>query len=184
MDRRNRNDPPPHGRGIPLPNPGREREIPRANPREARGYADPDDARSPEIPMMDRPQLGGYPGNDRDDPGARRLPRDQRGEVPYQPSAPLFHGGERDRERDRDRERERDRERDIRTQPRGYGDSEDSPMTDFAREPPGQGRTYFLPAEGISHEVIQADICRYLGNNATVRRAERHVSSLIWILLL
>ena len=28
---------------------------------------------------------------------------------------------------------------------------------------------YFLPGEGISREVIQADICRYLGNDALVR---------------
>lgn len=28
---------------------------------------------------------------------------------------------------------------------------------------------YFIPGEGISREVIQADICRYLGNDAVVR---------------
>lgn len=28
---------------------------------------------------------------------------------------------------------------------------------------------YFLPGEGISREVIQADICRYIGNDALVR---------------
>ncbi|KAJ5795115.1 hypothetical protein N7457_001714 [Penicillium paradoxum] len=28
---------------------------------------------------------------------------------------------------------------------------------------------YFIPGEGISREVIQADICRYLGNDALVR---------------
>jgi len=28
---------------------------------------------------------------------------------------------------------------------------------------------YFLPGEGISREVITADICRYLGSNALVR---------------
>jgi hypothetical protein len=28
---------------------------------------------------------------------------------------------------------------------------------------------YFVPGEGISREVIQADICRYLGNDALVR---------------
>jgi hypothetical protein len=28
---------------------------------------------------------------------------------------------------------------------------------------------YFLDGEGISREVIQADICRYLGNDALVR---------------
>ncbi|ERF70067.1 hypothetical protein EPUS_00254 [Endocarpon pusillum Z07020] len=36
-------------------------------------------------------------------------------------------------------------------------------------DPPPSGRltTYFLPGEGISREVIQADICRYLGADAT-----------------
>jgi len=38
------------------------------------------------------------------------------------------------------------------------------------REPEGRQNEYFLPAEGISREVIQADICRYLGNDALVRR--------------
>jgi hypothetical protein len=28
---------------------------------------------------------------------------------------------------------------------------------------------YFLPSEDINREVIQYDICRYLGNDATVR---------------
>lgn len=41
------------------------------------------------------------------------------------------------------------------------------------RERPDRGGTryneYFLPGEGISREVIQADICRYLGNDALVR---------------
>lgn len=33
----------------------------------------------------------------------------------------------------------------------------------------GRYNEYFLPGEGISREVIQADICRYLGNDALVR---------------
>lgn len=28
---------------------------------------------------------------------------------------------------------------------------------------------WFIPGEGISREVIQADICRYLGNDALVK---------------
>ena len=31
-------------------------------------------------------------------------------------------------------------------------------------------KEYFLPGEDINREVIQFDICRYLGNDATVRR--------------
>jgi hypothetical protein len=36
-------------------------------------------------------------------------------------------------------------------------------------DPPSSGRltAYFLPSDGISREVIQADICRYLGMDAT-----------------
>jgi hypothetical protein len=32
---------------------------------------------------------------------------------------------------------------------------------------------YFLPGEGIDREIIQYDICRYLGNDATVRPIQR-----------
>ncbi|OQE92481.1 hypothetical protein PENNAL_c0007G08429 [Penicillium nalgiovense] len=34
---------------------------------------------------------------------------------------------------------------------------------------PERQNEYFIPGEGISREVIQADICRYLGNDALVR---------------
>lgn len=36
---------------------------------------------------------------------------------------------------------------------------------------PASNRTneYFVPKEGIDREVITADICRYLGNDALVR---------------
>lgn len=39
------------------------------------------------------------------------------------------------------------------------------------QERPGTERQneYFLPGDGILREVIQADICRYLGNDALVR---------------
>lgn len=36
-------------------------------------------------------------------------------------------------------------------------------------EPAARYQDYFLPGEGINREVIQFDICRYLGNDATVR---------------
>ena len=36
-------------------------------------------------------------------------------------------------------------------------------------ERPERQNEYFVPGEGISREVIQADICRYLGNDALVR---------------
>lgn len=34
---------------------------------------------------------------------------------------------------------------------------------------------YFIPGDGISREVIQADICRYLGNDALVRPGTHNV---------
>jgi hypothetical protein len=37
------------------------------------------------------------------------------------------------------------------------------------REEPSRYQEYFLPGESINREVIQYDICRYLGNDATVR---------------
>jgi hypothetical protein len=36
--------------------------------------------------------------------------------------------------------------------------------------PSGRLMTSFLPAAGVSHEVVQADICRYLGPDATCMR--------------
>lgn len=39
----------------------------------------------------------------------------------------------------------------------------------------GRHNEYFVPGEGISREVIQADICRYLGNDALVRPGNHDV---------
>lgn len=41
--------------------------------------------------------------------------------------------------------------------------------------------SYFLPGEGISREVIQADICRYLGADATCLPARNRDVSLSMI---
>ena len=59
----------------------------------------------------------------------------------------------------RERERERDRDRDSR------------------RAAQAQARTneYFVPKDGIDREVITADICRYLGNDALVRPGQYEV---------
>jgi hypothetical protein len=35
--------------------------------------------------------------------------------------------------------------------------------------PPPRMNEYFVPRDGIDREVIQSDICRYLGNDALVR---------------
>lgn len=40
---------------------------------------------------------------------------------------------------------------------------------------PERQNEYFIDKDGISREVIQADICRYLGNDALVRPGTLHV---------
>jgi hypothetical protein len=42
----------------------------------------------------------------------------------------------------------------------------------------GRQNEYFIPGDGISREVIQADICRYLGNDALVRPGNHSVRRL------
>lgn len=42
----------------------------------------------------------------------------------------------------------------------------------------GRQNEYFIPGDGISREVIQADICRYLGNDALVRPGNHGVRRL------
>lgn len=66
----------------------------------------------------------------------------------------------RDRERDRDRDRDRDRS--------------DRPSRAAAA---ARTNEYFVPKAGIDREVITADICRYLGNDALVRPGNYEVSS-------
>lgn len=39
----------------------------------------------------------------------------------------------------------------------------------------GRQNEYFIPGDGITREVIQADICRYLGNDALVRPGNHSV---------
>lgn len=43
---------------------------------------------------------------------------------------------------------------------------------------PERQNEYFILGDGISREVIQADICRYLGNDALVRPGNHNVSLL------
>jgi hypothetical protein len=59
--------------------------------------------------------------------------------------------------RDRDRERERPARSQAQTGPRT--------------------NEYFVPKDGIDREVITADICRYLGNDALVRPGTYEVRS-------
>jgi hypothetical protein len=78
----------------------------------------------------------------------------------------------RDRERERDRDREpRDRDRHTSSrqpqQPMQPIYSQDVEMA--PPPPPPRVNEYFVPRDGIDREVITADICRYLGNDALVR---------------
>ena len=54
---------------------------------------------------------------------------------------------------------------------RDRGDRGDRDRASRAQQQQAQARTneYFVPKEGIDREVITADICRYLGNDALVR---------------
>jgi hypothetical protein len=42
-------------------------------------------------------------------------------------------------------------------------------QTERREEPSSRYQEYFLPSDDINREVITYDICRYLGNDATVR---------------
>lgn len=63
--------------------------------------------------------------------------------------------------------------RDPRSQrdPRDAYDGDEMDM-----DPPGRLTSYFLQGNGISREVIQADICRYLGKDATCLASTKNVS--------
>lgn len=43
---------------------------------------------------------------------------------------------------------------------------------------PTRQNQYFLPGEGIRREVITADICRYLGNDALVKPGRYEVGTI------
>lgn len=47
---------------------------------------------------------------------------------------------------------------------------------------PERQNEYFIPGDGISREVIQADICRYLGNDALVKPGTHNVCAPILLL--
>lgn len=83
--------------------------------------------------------------------------------------------GRRETERDRgDRERERERERGEQREKHRERESEGR------RQPPPssiRSHEYFVPRDGIDREVITADICRYLGNDALVRPGSYEVST-------
>ena len=51
--------------------------------------------------------------------------------------------------------------------------------TDGFQPEPTRTNEYFVPREGISRVVIEVDITRYLGNDATVRKGVYEVCSLL-----
>jgi len=54
-----------------------------------------------------------------------------------------------------------------------------SQRPDQERHPTERQNEYFIPGDGIMREVIQADICRYLGNDALVRPGNYQVRLLV-----
>ncbi|KAI5796065.1 hypothetical protein FPQ18DRAFT_387341 [Pyronema domesticum] len=54
------------------------------------------------------------------------------------------------------------------------------PPSHTAGSPPAPLTPWFLDGEGIEHRVVQSDIPRYLGNDATVKRGQRDGRSGYW----
>ena len=77
----------------------------------------------------------------------------------------------RDNHRDRRDPRDARDPRDLRDV-RDARDPRDGPD---AGDPAPRRAEYFVPGEGISREVIQADICRYLGPDALVKPMDYNV---------
>ena len=50
-----------------------------------------------------------------------------------------------------------------------------APSGGSALPPQNRQNEYFVPRDGIDREVIPADICRYLGNDALVRPGNHNV---------
>ncbi len=77
----------------------------------------------------------------------------------------MAHRGDRDRERDRGGDRDRDRVDRRREHDR---DTRRDPIRE--REPPRAGRgdlnEFFVDGTGIHREVMQREICKYLGPEA------------------
>lgn len=78
--------------------------------------------------------------------------------------------GDRDRERDRDAGRERDHGRDWEREqrPRGERERRDPVRDRGTREPAGLNE-FFVDGEGIHRDVMQREICKYLGPEAYSR---------------
>ena len=83
--------------------------------------------------------------------------------------------GDRDAERDRDRDRQRargERERGERDRPEEDPRHRREPQTRGSR--PGLN-SYWIDGRGINREVLQREICKYLGNDATSKPGDFNV---------
>lgn len=84
----------------------------------------------------------------------------------------MAHRSERDLNSVRDRERDRDRDRD-RDRPRRDRDARD-PVRDRP-ERDSRLNEFFVNGEGIHREVMQREICKYLGPEAYSRPGSHNV---------
>lgn len=78
----------------------------------------------------------------------------------------MAHRGDRERERERERDQGRDRERDRPA--RGDRDRRDPPVRDRAPRESALNE-FFVDGEGIHRDVMQREICKYLGPEAYSR---------------
>lgn len=79
----------------------------------------------------------------------------------------MAHRGDRERERERERDSGRDRERD----PRARGDRDRPPREPVRDRGPRDSalNEFFVDGEGIHRDVMQREICKYLGPEAYSR---------------
>ena len=90
---------------------------------------------------------------------------------------------------DDDRVRRDDGDRDDYSSSRKRGDADRYPPPRDSRDPPRENASrlkpnlneYFIEGQGISREVLQIDICKYLGPEATCKPGIYHVRIASWI---
>ena len=80
----------------------------------------------------------------------------------------MAHRVEREREREREQGRDQGRDRDRDRLPRGENRDRREPARDRNREPSGLNE-FFVDGEGIHRDVMQREICKYLGPEAYSR---------------
>ena len=82
----------------------------------------------------------------------------------------MAHRGDRERERERDRDRDRDQVRDRERDRPGRADRDRREASGRDRAPRDQAlNEFFVDGEGIHRDVMQREICKYLGPEAYSR---------------